>query len=107
MGSVEVRAALKAGMLMVVTDTVQMVPKGVDLTSLEEQNRDLRIELDRRDAAKTSLETDRDRLRDLVDRLKNELSRSEKRNLDLAKAVRRMRARGLWDRITGSETDER
>jgi len=85
--------------------TLRMVPQGVDLASLEQLNRDLRIELERREVQKSELERERDRLRDLVERLKNDLSRSERRNLDLAETLRKLRQMGPVDRLFGREPD--
>jgi DNA repair exonuclease SbcCD ATPase subunit len=85
--------------------TLRMVPQGVDLGSLEQLNKDLRIELERREVQKSELERERDRLRDLVERLKNDLSRSERRNLDLAETLRKLRAMGPVDRFLGREPD--
>ena len=87
-------------------EALRLVPKGENFQALEQMIRDLRIELDRKEAARADMEHERDRLRDLTDRLRNDLSRAEKRNLEMAEQLRRFRAQGIFDRMVGREPDD-
>lgn len=95
------------GLQVKLENALRLVPKGENVQALEQMIRDLRIELDRKEASRTDLEHERDRLRDLTDRLRNDLSRAEKRNLEMAEQLRRFRAQGLLDRLVGREPDDR
>ncbi len=88
-------------------DALCLVPKGENIMALEQSIRDLRIEVDRKEAARLDAEHDRDRLRDLVDRLRNDLSRAEKRSLEMAEQLRRFRAQGPFERLLGRDPDDR